>query len=199
MATQLNLRAISGSFKQTAKYINCTKSTKLIDMATVLKSEKREFQEDANKIDNFRLFSDISRKKNGIYPKNLNFDLRLLNPGQLSAPYHFHRFAEELFMVISGSMTLRTSEGFELVSGGDLIFFEMGESGAHQFYNHTSEPCTYLDIRTYIGYDVCEYPDSDKILIAPSFEIFKKDYRSSYFEGENDVLGKWESIRSKNK
>jgi uncharacterized cupin superfamily protein len=168
-------------------------------MATVLKSENREFHEDPNKIDNFRLFSDISRKKNGIYPKNLNFDLRLLNPGQLSAPYHFHRFAEELFMVISGSMTLRASEGFELVSGGDLIFFEMGESGVHQFYNHTSEPCTYLDIRTYIGYDVCEYPDSDKILIAPSFEIFKKDSQSSYFEGEKDVLGKWESIRSKNK
>jgi uncharacterized cupin superfamily protein len=168
-------------------------------MATVLKSEKREFQEDPNKIDNFRLLSDFSRKKNGIYPKNLNFDLRLLNPGQLSAPYHFHRFAEELFMIISGSMTLRKPEGFEVVSGGDLIFFEMGELGAHQFYNHSSEPCTYLDIRTYIGYDVCEYPDSDKILIAPSIEIFKKDSQSSYFEGEKEVFGKWESIRSKNK
>ena len=168
-------------------------------MATVLKSEKREFQEDPNKIDNFRLLSDFKRKKNGIYPKNLNFDLRLLNPGQLSAPYHFHRFAEELFMIISGSMTLRKTEGFEVVSGGDLIFFEMGESGAHQFYNHTFETCTYLDIRTYIGYDVCEYPDSDKILIAPSFEIFKKNSQSSYFEGEKDVLEKWNTIRNKNK
>jgi uncharacterized cupin superfamily protein len=102
-------------------------------------------------------------------------------------------------MIISGSITLRKPDGFEVVSGGDLIFFEMGESGAHQFFNHTSEPCTYLDIRTYIGYDVCEYPDSDKILLAPSFEIFNKDSLSSYFEGENDVLGKWESIISKNK
>jgi uncharacterized cupin superfamily protein len=168
-------------------------------MATVLKSEKREFQEDPNKIDNFRLFSDVSRRKNGINPKNLNFELRLLNPGQLSAPYHFHRFAEELFMVISGSMTLRTPEGFELVSSGDLIFFEMGESGAHQFHNHTLEPCIYLDIRTFIGYDVCEYPDSDKILIAPSFEIFKKDSPSSYFEGEEDIPEKWKNIRIRNK
>jgi uncharacterized cupin superfamily protein len=168
-------------------------------MATVLKSEKREFREDPGKIDNFRLFSEVSRKKNGINPKNLNFDLRLLNPGQLSAPYHFHRYAEELFMVISGSMTLRTPDGFETVTGGDLIFFEMGESGAHQFYNHTSEPCTYLDIRTFIGYDVCDYPDSGKILIFPSYEIFKKDSRSSYFEGEKDVLEKWNSIINKNK
>ena len=168
-------------------------------MATILRGKNSEFTEDPNKIDNFRLYSDVSRKKNGVIPKNLNFDLRLLNPGQFSAPYHFHRFAEELFFVISGSMTLRTPNGFEIVSTGDLIFFEMGESGAHQFYNHTSEPCTYLDVRTYIGYDVCEYPDSGKILLAPSFEIFKKESQTTYFEGKEDVLEKWESIRNKDK
>jgi uncharacterized cupin superfamily protein len=168
-------------------------------MATILKSKNWEFMEDPNKIDNFRLYSDVSRKKHGIIPKNLNFDLRLLNPGQFSAPYHFHRFAEELFFVIAGFMTLRTPNGFETVSTGDLIFFETGESGSHQFYNHTSESCTYLDIRTYIGYDVCEYPDSDKILLAPSFEIFEKESQTTYFEGEKDVLEKWGSIINKDK
>ena len=164
-------------------------------MATILKSQDRDFQEDSGKIDNFRLFSDVSRKKKGIIPQNLNFDLRLLNPGQFSAPFHFHRFAEELFMIISGSMTLRTIDGLEIVSVGDLIFFEMGETGAHQFFNHTSEPCTYLDIRSYIGHDICEYPDSGKILIAPSFEIFLKDSRTTYFEGERDILEKWETLK----
>ncbi|WP_394340403.1 cupin domain-containing protein [Mariniphaga sediminis] len=77
----------------------------------------------------------------GIRPQNLNFDLRLLNPGQFSAPYHFHRHAEELFMVVSGTMTLRTPERLEIVNRGDIIFFEMGVTGAHQFYNHGSEPC----------------------------------------------------------
>ena len=166
-------------------------------MATILKAEKREFQEDPNKIDHFRLFSDVSRKKEGVNPKNLNFDLRLLNPEQFSAPYHFHRYAEELFMIVTGSMTLRTPEGFEVVKSGDIVFFEMGETGAHQFYNHTTEPCTYLDIRSYIGFDVCEYPDSDKILIAPSFEIFKKDDQTAYFEGEKDILEKWNSLINK--
>jgi uncharacterized cupin superfamily protein len=168
-------------------------------MATILRSKDRDFQEDPNKIDNFRLFSDVSRKRKGVTPKNLNFDLRLLNPGQFSAPYHFHRFAEELFMVISGSMSLRSPDGLEIVSTGDLVFFEMGETGAHQFYNHTSEAVTYLDIRSYIGYDLCEYPDSEKILIAPSFEIYKKDSQSTYFEGEKDILRKWDSLRNKNK
>ena len=63
-------------------------------MATILKSENREFKEEANKIDNFRILSDISRLKNGIKPEYLNFDLRQLNPEQYSAPYHFHRYAE---------------------------------------------------------------------------------------------------------
>ena len=168
-------------------------------MATILKCDHREFKEDPNKIDKFRLFSDVSRRKNGITPKNLNFDLRLLNPGQFSAPYHFHRYAEELFMIVSGSMTLRMQDGLEVVKCGDIIFFEMGETGAHQFYNEGTEPCIYLDIRTFIGYDVCEYPDSGKILLAPSFEIFNKESKVGYFEGEENVLEKWDQIKSRKK
>lgn len=160
-------------------------------MAKILKSNQREFQESPNKIDKFRIFTDISRAKNGINPQNLNFDLRQLNPGQYSAPYHFHRYAEELFMIISGSATLRTPDGFEIVNSGDLIFFEMGEAGAHQLYNHTSENCVFLDIRTFIGFDVCEYPDSNKLLIAPAYEIFDKDSQVSYFRGEENIDQKW--------
>lgn len=163
-------------------------------MATILKSTQREFAESPNKINNYRIFTDLSRAKNGIAPKNLNFDLRQLNPGEYSAPYHFHRYAEELFMIVSGSATLRTTEGREIVNTGDLIFFEMGETGAHQLYNHTQEACIYLDIRTFIGYDVCEYPDSNKILLAPSFEIFSKDAKVKYFEGEENAGEKWKEI-----
>ena len=168
-------------------------------MATILKCDKRDFQEDSNKIDRFRLYSDVSRIRNGIRPKNLNFDLRLLNPGQFSAPYHFHRYAEELFMVISGSMTMRTQDGLEIITNGDIVFFEMGESGSHQFFNHGEEPCIYLDVRTFIGFDICEYPDSGKILIAPSFEIFNKESTLDYFEGEKNILEKWNKIKNKNK
>jgi len=166
-------------------------------MATILKSENREFKEDANKIDNFRILSDISRLKNGIKPEYLNFDLRQLNPEQYSAPYHFHRYAEELFMIISGSATLRTPTGLDIVNAGDLMFFEIGETGAHQLFNHTTEPCTYLDIRTFIGHDVAEYPDSNKIFLAPSREIFKKDSTVNYFEGEENIKEKWEQLKEK--
>jgi len=166
-------------------------------MATIIKSNERDFQESPNKIDHYRIFTDVSRVKKGITPENLNFDLRQLNPDEYSAPYHFHRYAEELFMIISGSATLRTPKGLEIVNSGDLIFFEKGETGAHQLYNHTTEVCVFLDIRTYYGYDVAEYPDSDKILLAPSFEIYKKDSQVNYFEGETNIKDKWKQIDEK--
>ena len=168
-------------------------------MATILKSDQREFKESANKIDNYRIFTDVSRTQKGVNTENLNFDLRQLNPDQYSAPFHFHRYAEELFMIISGSATLRTPKGLEVVSSGDLIFFEKGETGAHQLYNHTTESCVYLDIRSYIGYDIAEYPDSDKILIAPTFEIFNKNSQPSYFDGELNIKDKWKEIENNDK
>jgi len=167
-------------------------------MATILKADQREFEENPNRIDNYRIFTDLSRIKKGLNPENLNFDLRQLNPDQYSAPYHFHRYAEELFMILSGSATLRTPNGLEIVTLGDLIFFEKGETGAHQLYNHTNATCIFLDIRTFIGFDVAEYPDSDKMFIAPSREIFNKNSQADYFDGERNIKDKWKQIESKN-
>ena len=92
------------------------------------------------------------------------------------------------------SLPLRTDNGLEIVNSGDLLFFEIGEHGAHQLFNHGTEPCIYLDVRTSIGYDVCEYPDSNKILLAPSMEIFNKDAKTNYFEGEENVVEKWKEL-----
>ena len=166
-------------------------------MATVLRPGERDFKEVPGKIDNFRVFSDMSRINKGIDPKNLNFDVRRLDPGQFSSVYHFHRYAEEMFVMISGTATLRTMNGLETVESGDIIFCEMGEAGAHQLYNHTSEPCVYLDIRSYIEYDVCEYPDSNKLLIAPTMEIFDRDAQLGYFEGEENIRDIWRKIEDK--
>ena len=164
-------------------------------MATIFKNDKIEFKADINKIDNFRLFTASPRLSTTANSKNLIFDLRLLNPGQFSFPYHFHRNAEELMMVISGSMTLRTPGGLEIVTKGDIVFIEMGETGAHQFYNHTTEPCSYLDVRTLYGIDVVEYPDSGKINIIPTIEVFEKKSRVDYFKGEEDIVKKWEELK----
>lgn len=166
-------------------------------MATIIKKDERDYQPNVNKIDGFRLLTDVSRIKKGINPQYLNFDLRQLNPKQYNAAYHFHRYAEELFVILSGSATLRTPKGLEVVEEGDMIFFEAGELGAHQLYNHTDEPCTYLDMRSYIGHDVCEYPDSDKIIIVPKGETFRRSEQYAYFDGETGVDTIWDKLRNK--
>ena len=164
-------------------------------MATIIRKEERDYQANPNKIDGFRLFTDMSREKKGINPQYLNFDLRQLNPHQYCAAYHFQRYAEELFLILSGTATLRTPKGLEIVSEGDILFFEAGESGAHQLYNHTETPCTYLDLRTYIGHDVCEYPDSNKIILVPNGETFRRDEQYPYFDGETDVDKIWKELK----
>jgi uncharacterized cupin superfamily protein len=50
--------------------------------------------------------------------KHLEFDIRSLDPGRFSFPYHFHRASKELFFILSGEATLRFSEGFQKVAHG---------------------------------------------------------------------------------
>ena len=163
-------------------------------MATIIKSEVKDFQPNPNKIDGFRLLTDRTRETMGITPQWLNFDVRQLNPRECNAAYHFHRYAEELFIIQQGAAKLRTPQGVEIVKSGDIIFFEAGETGAHQLYNHTEEPCIFLDIRTYIGHDICEYPDSNNIIIVPNGETFKRDEQHNYFEGEEGIYDIWNKL-----
>ena len=123
--------------------------------------------------------------------KHLRFDMRSLDPGKFSYPYHFHRSAEELFVVLSGKATLRSPKGFRTVSAGDVIFFETEATGAHQLFNHGKSPCIYLDLRSTIGIDVCEYPDSGKINIVPYQEVYESHAAVDYFQGETDVVRHW--------
>ena len=123
--------------------------------------------------------------------KNLYFDIRSLDPDKFSYPYHFHKNAEEIFIVLSGEATLRTPDGFKVISQGDIVFMEIGPTGAHQLYNHSETPCVYLDIRTASTLDVCEYPDSGKINILPQKEIYKVSERVDYYLNEEKTREMW--------
>lgn len=160
-------------------------------MTKIFRQADLGFQENANSIDHFRLQTVMPRLSQIVDSQHLVFDFRMLPPEQYSFPYHFHRNAEELVLILSGSMIMRTPEGFKTLNQGDLVFFEMGKTGSHQFYNQDSTPCTYLDIKTVREMDVCEYPDSGKVNIAPFSEIFVKDSQVDYFHGEQDVKKLW--------
>lgn len=158
-------------------------------MATVFKKDEVTFDLKASIIDEFKWYSSSMTK--AADPKSMSFDIRILEPGHYSYPYHSHRNSEELFVILSGEATLRTPKGFQVVKEGDIIFFEMGESGAHQMHNHSDSPCKFLDIRTILGLDVCDYPDSGKVNILPYKEIYEKDTQVDYFKNEKDVATKW--------
>ncbi len=159
-------------------------------MVRIFKGSEMNFQE-ANSFEQFRLETAVPRISGQAESSHMMFDLRRLNPGHYSFPYHFHRNAEELFAIFSGSATLRSPQGFQQVSAGDVIFFGMEEHGAHQLYNNTDEPCIYLDIRTLREIDITEYPDSGKMNIFPEREIFVKPSQVGYFHGEENVAAKW--------
>lgn len=127
---------------------------------------------------------------------NIVFDIRKLPPGEYSFPYHYHRAAEEVMYIISGAMKLRSTDGIQLLSEGDVVHFETGENGAHQFFNHTQDFCTYFDVRVCSGIDVVVYPDSGKIMISRYNEVYEKCSEIDYFKGELDIEKKWRELES---
>lgn len=167
-------------------------------MATILKPEKLEFGNNPSAFTRFDLHTIIPRLSKVTDAKQLIFDIRKLNPEKYSFPYHYHHNSEELMYVISGEMTIRTPGKFEIIKSGEIVFFELGETSAHQFYNHTDSPCVYIDIRTNMGYDVTEYPDSGKINIFPNNLIFEKNTKVGYFKGEENVEEIWKQLKKDN-
>jgi len=166
-------------------------------MSTIIKPDELEYNVDKTALEEFKLKTLTPRLGEICKSKHFVFDLRQLDPGKYSFPYHFHRNAEELIMIISGSFTLRSPEGLNIIHQGELIFFEMGESGAHQFYNHKTVPCTYLDIRTTFGIDISEQLDSGKIYISPFKEIFMKSSEVDYNKGEENIQEIWNNLKQK--
>ena len=164
-------------------------------MATFIKPSALEYQSNPSIPTQFDLLTLSPRLSKITNSKQLIFDMRQLNAGKYSFPYHYHHNSEELMYVISGEMTVRTPEGLKIIKQGEMVFFELGETSAHQFFNHTNAPCIYLDIRTNMGFDVTEYPDSDKVNISPLMLIFEKDKKVNYHKGEENVESIWEKLR----
>jgi len=166
-------------------------------MSSILNPDELEYKNDPSALNVFDLLTLSPRLSNIVGSKHFIFDFRKLNPGKYSFPYHFHRNAEELILILSGSMTLRSPKGLKIVKQGQLMFFEMGETSVHQFYNHDIIPCVYLDIKTTLGIDVVEYPDSGKINISPFGEIFEKKDQVNYNKGEENVQEIWDKLKNK--
>lgn len=93
----------------------------------------------------------------------LGASVYVLEPAQKSFPYHFHHSNEEMLIVLSGEVTVRTPEGERRAGPGDTAIFGRGPSGAHQVINHTETEARILMVSTMVEPEIAEYPDTGKV------------------------------------
>ncbi len=105
----------------------------------------------------------------------------VVKPGRRAFPFHNHLGNDELFIIMEGQGVYRYGDKTMEISAGSVCGAPRGgREGAHQIINSGNEDLKYLAISTQNDPDICEYPDSDKILafgIKPG-----KDFSSAYMK-----------------
>jgi uncharacterized cupin superfamily protein len=124
--------------------------------------------------------------------ERLGLSLWEVPPGQAAYPYHAHLTEEELVIVLSGTPSLRTVDGWRDLEQGEVVSFLRGEQGAHQIVNRTEETIRFLAFSTAGEPDVVLQLDSGKI---GAFERrpeggglrawFRREDEVGYYEGES--------------
>jgi uncharacterized cupin superfamily protein len=110
-----------------------------------------------------------------------------LDPGEGTAPYHYHSGREEWLLVLTGEPTVRHPDGEDAVRPGDIFSFADGPGGAHRVLNRGSEPARLVFLSTLTLPVTAHYPDSGKILIRDAggeAHIFRIADGVDYWDGE---------------
>jgi uncharacterized cupin superfamily protein len=113
-----------------------------------------------------------------------------LPAGQAAYPYHFHLAEEELLVVLDGSPSLRTPQGWRQLAEGEVACFPCGEDGAHQIVNRSTETVRFLSVSNQQP-DIVIRPDSQTIGAFERrpeggglYAHFRLDQQIEYFDGE---------------
>jgi uncharacterized cupin superfamily protein len=94
--------------------------------------------------------------------EHLGLSLYQLEPGQ-SMVFHYHVQREELLIVLSGTLALRTAGGWEELREGEVVAFPRGERGAHGYENRGEAPVRVLVASEQNGPNVSVYPDTNQV------------------------------------
>jgi uncharacterized cupin superfamily protein len=122
-------------------------------------------------------FDDV--EENGLYTskrgtisdrigaQKLGYNLTILPPGKAQCPFHNHHGEEEMFVILQGEGELRFGDQRFRIRRHDVIACPPGgRDVAHQIINTGSTTMRYLAISNLAEIETCEYPDSNKIMIA---------------------------------
>lgn len=125
-----------------------------------------------------RTSTDLTRR----HPFDLEWNR--LPPGATHCPYHLHTAQWELYLVLSGTGTIRDEHGLTEVTPGDAFLFKPGE--AHQLSNRGTEDFVYLLVADNPLGEGCYYPDSKKWLVAGGTPLRQivNEQPAKYYDGE---------------
>lgn len=126
--------------------------------------------------------------------ERLGASLFALAPGQAAFPLHYHLGNEEMLVVISGTLSLRTLEEERELEVGEVVSFPRGEAGAHQVINRGEAEARILLISEMNAPEVVVRPESGKLsaLGRPPgsrgegmHKVFHQSDEVSFWEGED--------------
>lgn len=134
-------------------------------------------------------YSVVSDK---IGAQKLGYSVTIVPPGKKVCPFHNHRINEEMFLILEGTGTLRFGEQEYPLKPHDIIACPPGgPEVAHQIINTSDSDIKYLCLSTNEPYDICEYPDSNKMMAMVGGQgerkfrhIAKIEDAVDYYEGE---------------
>ena len=112
------------------------------------------------------------------------FDVEIcrIPPGKSSCPYHSHSAQWEFYHVISGTGSVRHTDGTSAIETGDAFIFPPGQ--AHQLINDSLQDLVlYVVADNPIG-ESCFYPDSGKWLVRSPERRLIRSEALDYFDGE---------------
>lgn len=143
--------------------------------------------------DNGYYTSKRAQFSDGIGARKLGYNLTELPPGKAQCPFHNHHGEEEMFLILEGEGELRFGAERYPIRKHDVIACPTGgPEVAHQIINTGTTRMRYLALSTVAEVDVCEYPDSDKIMlgagprIGPGLaKMFRSEDSVGYYDRES--------------
>lgn len=130
----------------------------------------------------------------GIGARKLGYNLTELPPGKAHCPFHNHRGEEEMFLILEGEGELRFGTERYPIRKHDVIACPTGgPEVAHQIINTGSTRMRYLALSSLAEIEVCEYPDSGKIMLgagprtgARLSKMFRSENTVGYYDRESN-------------
>ncbi len=118
------------------------------------------------------------------------FDLQIrrIPPGAAVCPFHSHLAQWEMFVVQSGTGTVRAGTETHPVQTGEVFVHPPGEP--HQLINSGATDLVVLIVADNPPLDACYYPDSNKWALRPPGKVFRM-IETDYFDGEEESGGAW--------